>query len=519
MNGDKTVAAIKRYRTRKIAGVAAKAYFLHRRKNRQAEMYNYVFNQFVALGGVYIKFLQGVLLRSEGMKLWVSDDIFKIFENLDSEPLNIGDVLKKELKPTQLAQLAVVQPQPFAAGSFGQVYYGQMRDGSPVIIKVLRPLVRELLKHDLRLLTTFTKNFPMHGNKNISYDFSQALQEFKQATLRETDYKEEATFAHELYEHYQDHPLLKIPKTYIDLCTENLIVQEYIDGVSAAQLIKLKAQGVDPADYVKQHTGSDLGAQLETIGYESMIGVFRLPRIMGDPHPGNVRFLPGNQVGVIDFGISARSPKDKAAFLGLINAYGKIFSGDFELSSAFEQFLRFFVNDLYRALKKLSLFLGKDAEANFANDVGKVAQDTFTKVVGSKDLNPLIEDGSILKSINEIVNNGNRFGIIVKLEASEVLRAAQTLITLMDSLSTKRGQIMSRVFKRVAADVEVEFPELMHDQEPTLSFNSALETVSNWLERVADRDPQLFQQLMQKIRLKSEPKTNKSKPAKVRSKV
>jgi hypothetical protein len=34
-----------------------------------------------------------------------------------------------------------------------------------------------------------------------------------------------------------------------------------------------------------------------------------------------------------------------------------------------------------------------------------------------------------------------------------------------------------------------------------MSISTALETVTNWLERVAERDPLLFKQLMDRIRL------------------
>ena len=45
-------------------------------------MANYLCDEFVALGGVYIKFLQGVMLRSEIMQRWHNPSRLKIFENL-----------------------------------------------------------------------------------------------------------------------------------------------------------------------------------------------------------------------------------------------------------------------------------------------------------------------------------------------------------------------------------------------------------------------------------------------------
>src|SRR5207302_3654893 len=127
----------------------------------------------------------------------------KIFENLDQEPLDIMQILTHELNPDQLKQITMVQPQPFAAGSFGQVYYAQHISGKPIIIKVLRPMVRELLKYDLRLISRFAKSFFIKLYKNMQVNIDQAVKEFRESTLRETDYIEEAHFVAELYNIYR----------------------------------------------------------------------------------------------------------------------------------------------------------------------------------------------------------------------------------------------------------------------------------------------------------------------------
>src|SRR5690606_6495725 len=166
--------------------------------------------------------------------------------------------LQIELPKEKLSQIALIQPEPFAAGSFGQVYYGQLRNGQPIIVKVLRPMIRELLQHDLRLLKRFSKTFFSKLYKNMNMDLQSAFTDFASATLNETDYRREADFADELYQHYKGHPVIHIPQTYKELCTDNIIVQDYVDGVSLAHVVKLHEQGVDPEEYVRDTTGSDL---------------------------------------------------------------------------------------------------------------------------------------------------------------------------------------------------------------------------------------------------------------------
>jgi hypothetical protein len=500
----KTIAAIKRNRTRRLASLITKSYYLHKRKQDE-QLYSLICEEFVSLGGVYVKFLQGVLLRSQVMRKWHNPEKLNIFENLDTEPIDISKLLQHELPKDKLSQIAQIQPVPFAAGSFGQVYYGQLRNGQPIIVKVLRPMVRELLKYDLKLLTTFSKTFFVKLYKNMNVQLNDALKDFSAATLRETDYKHEAEFANELYNAFKNTPDIVIPRTYIELCTNNIIVQDYIDGISVAHIIRLHEQGVDPVAYVKEQLGSDLITQLRTLGYESIVAVFAFQRVQGDPHPGNIRLMRDNKVGMIDFGISAKAPEDKSGLFGLFESYDKVFNGSQTAIGLFENSMRFFVSDLYRSLRKLGEYIGKGDSQDYVNEVSRIAGDLFQQATGSNLINAdMKNDASVLVIINKLVNKGNRFGLVMKLEATEILRAVQTYTSMIGSLGLYE-KVMPDVISRAVVDIKRLYPEAIQDNKEAVSIGDALETVANWLERVANRDPLLFQQLSEKIRMKSKP--------------
>lgn len=512
---------IKRQRTRRLARLGAKVYYL-RKRGKEQEMYDLICNEFMALGGVYVKFLQGVLFSTPIMKRWHSPNRLRIFENLDYEPIDVIKILQAELPPEQLSQIALIQPEPFAAGSFGQVYLGQHVNGKHIVVKVLRPMIRELLKHDLRLLSLFSKKFAGAEYDNIDIKMDGAIKDFKTATMSETDYIGEAYFARDLYEayHYEGSNLI-IPETYLGLCTKHIIVQEYIGGISGAELLRMKENGVDIVAHVKQTLGSDLATQLETLGTELLMGAFSLPKIQGDPHPGNIRLLPNNQVGLIDFGISAPSPRNKAAFFGILNEWSRMYAQSGNVAGLFEQFMRFFVNDLYRALKKLSTYMThgyqtkttdpQPAEAALATsdaakndlmkEVGLIVQNIFDSAMGTRDVQSVLNDGRMLQAFSQMVNRGNRLGLVIRLEASEVLRAAQTYITLLESLGV-RAETLPRILENVTVRVMQEYPEIANETERNLSTSQAVDIVNRWLERVAVRDPMLFRQLLNKIDMK-----------------
>lgn len=522
MAKESSTAIIKRQRTKKLARLGARVYYL-RQRGKEQEMYNLICDEFVELGGVYVKFLQGVLLTNPSLKRWHNPNRLRIFEDLDHEPLDIISILREELSAEQLSQIVLIQPKPFAAGSFGQVYVGQHANGKHIIIKVLRPMIRELLKFDLRLLSVFTKRFAAKQYSNITVKMSTAIKEFRQATLSETDYISEAQFARDLFEAYKHNPQVVIPETYMDLCTPHIIVQDYVGGISGAELLRVKeSHNITPEEYVKDKLGSDLDLQLETLGTELLAGAFDLPRIQGDPHPGNIRFLPDNKVGLIDFGISAPAPSNKAAFYGIISEWGRMYGDNGSIGSMFEQFLRFFVNDLYRALKKLSTLIPgvgpsisfpipSTAERNsqpsqgqnidLMKEVGRVVQNMFDSALGTRDINQILDDGRMIQAFSQMVNRGNRLGLVVNLESSEVLRAAQTYIALLESMGVMR-QVLPKILTNVTMRVRQYHPEVINETERAVSTSQAVDTVNRWLERVAIKDPVLFHQLLKRVDLK-----------------
>ena len=493
-----SIRSIKRHRAAKMAMIATRAMYLQKR-GRNAEMASFICDELVSLGGIYIKFLQGVMLQSEFFKQWESPNRYNIFENLDSEIINLPKLLQKELSPDKLSKIAQVQPESFAAGSFGQVYYGVLRDGTPVIIKALRPLVRETLQFDLKLINVFAKQFFLKLYDGMQLNVNTALKEFRKSSLNETDYISEASFAAELYEEYKDNDKFIIPKTYTDLCTENIIVQEYLGGISGAQLVRLQEQGVEPYAYVKENLGSELDQQLITLGTEYVYGMFTIPRVQGDPHPGNVKFLENNKVGLIDFGIYAPAPKDKPSFFALIEEYGKLYNGNLDIEELFGKFLRVFANDLYRAFKRIHDVQAGSSEDDLTRTIGKLAKNAFAAHSKKSETNEIVNDQNMLKMINQIVNKQNRFGLELTIQSSEIIRAAQTYITLVESLG-QDSKVLPIVFTRATGQLRIDHPELLIETTSNMTVQRAIDIVTKWLERVANRDPVLFRKLLNQIK-------------------
>jgi hypothetical protein len=261
-------------------------------------------------------------------------------------------------------------------------------------------------------------------------------------------------------------------------------------------------QGIDPFDYVRDMLGSDLDEQLIELGISYFTGIFTLDNIQGDPHPGNVKLLDNSRVGLIDFGIKAPAPKDKAAFFGLIKEYSKLYTGQVDIEALFGRFLRVFASDLYNAFKKLNDLKGGAETEDLTRTIGKIAKKTFMSKMEKSEAANLMSGNSLISLINRVVNDQNRFGIELTLESTEILRAAQTYIKLVESLG-RNTQVLPKVFEKAISKLEKEHPELTIEKDSNMTIARAINIVTKWLERVASKDPILFRKFIGQIRGRS----------------
>ena len=92
------------------------------------------------LGGVYVKFLQH-LASTELMAQVYAASGYRLdaFDDVAVEPIDVAEVLRQELG-SKASQIAVDGDQPFATGSFAQVYHCRIvdRPGSQYILKILQ---------------------------------------------------------------------------------------------------------------------------------------------------------------------------------------------------------------------------------------------------------------------------------------------------------------------------------------------------------------------------------------------
>lgn len=473
-----------------VLKVLAKLSYYHLTQN-DLRLGETLYTGFSRLGGIYIKFLQVLLLRADLFDRWQSVDHLRVYEDVDTEPLDIRGMLRSELG-SKADQVVLESEQPFAGGSFGQVYRARLQSGETVVIKALRPSLVRHLTFDLRLISFAVKAINLL-KPNGKIDLKMLYREFRLTTLGEIDYRRETAFAVKLHERYKGHPQLVIPWTFAEFSTKKILVQEYVPGISAVELLDLKRNGGSPAEFVKEHLGSNLNAQMEALGFEAVYGSFKYDSIQGDPHPGNVRLMRDNKVGIIDFGIAAPSPSDRSVVLDMIKEYQKFYAGDIDIESFAVTSLRFYAAELVAAIHVLNSYAKADKANAILDELGKSASRTFRSSESRSKLEQLMKQGRLMTVFDQVINESNRYGLRLNHESPNFLRAGQLFLVLTDSLGCK-FDVMPNVFAAVIEQVETDRQTLKGARQ-FRDTNRALEIVAAWLDRVSMKDPALFSKL------------------------
>ncbi|WP_258808192.1 ubiquinone biosynthesis regulatory protein kinase UbiB [Pseudidiomarina sp. CB1] len=223
---------------------------------------------------------------------------------------------------------------PLASASIAQVHTAKLKHGddagADVVIKVIRPDIRDAIDADLSLMETLASVLAKHLPDGRRLKPREVVKEYRKTLLDELDLAREAANAIQLRRNFEDSKLLYIPKVYSDFSRHNVMVMERIDGIPVSDVDTLMALGVDMKKLAER-------------GVEVFFTqVFRDSFFHADMHPGNIfvaREHPEDpQYLGIDFGI-----------VGTLNREDKRYLA--------ENFLAFFNRD-YRKVAELHVDSG-----------------------------------------------------------------------------------------------------------------------------------------------------------------
>jgi predicted unusual protein kinase regulating ubiquinone biosynthesis (AarF/ABC1/UbiB family) len=192
---------------------------------------------------------------------------------------------------------------PIASASIGQVHKAVWSDGREVAVKIQYPGADEALRADLKTMKRLVYVF-----KQLSpgADVQGVVDELIERTEMELDYRLEAENQRAFAKGYRDDPHFVVPA--IVASSPKVVIAEWMDGIPMAQIIRNGTP--EQRDIV--------GTRLFELTYDAPR---RIEMMHGDAHPGNFMLLPGDKLGVLDFGAVAPMPGGIPIELGLTVRY------------------------------------------------------------------------------------------------------------------------------------------------------------------------------------------------------
>lgn len=214
-------------------------------------------------------------------------------EVVADSPQQVRTTLEDELGQPIDELFTDFEDTPIASASIGQVHRARLRSGERVVLKVQHAGIERKVQEDLDVLAglaLLAEQFPEFAN----YRPSANVAEMGRVLRRELDFGREERNLQQFALLFKHDPTICIPRAWTEYCTARVLTMDLIDGISIAHPEKLVRSGVDVGEVAKR------GAE----AYLEMI--FTHGFFHADPHPGNIVVLPGNVVGLLDFGMVGR---------------------------------------------------------------------------------------------------------------------------------------------------------------------------------------------------------------------
>jgi ubiquinone biosynthesis protein len=257
------------------------------------------------LGPIFVKFGQALSTRRDLLPADIADELAKLQDRVPPFDGAVAAAMVEQALGNGLDQIfASFDTSPLAAASIAQVHAATLKSGQEVVVKVLRPGMREVIDLDLDVLATLAALAEEYWVESRPVRPVDVVREYKKTILDELDLLREAGNAAQLKRNFAGSSLLYVPEVYWDYCRSSVMVMERIHGLVISQIDELRARGADIA-------------KLAENGVEIFFTqVFRHNFFHADMHPGNIFVQIDDpkhpRYAAVDFGIvGTLQPRDQ----------------------------------------------------------------------------------------------------------------------------------------------------------------------------------------------------------------
>jgi ubiquinone biosynthesis protein len=244
------------------------------------------------LGPTYIKLGQILSLREDILPKAITDELKNLLDRLPALTFERYVELLEEslLRPIDefLLELDTV---PLGSASLAQTHRAVLITGEEVVLKMLKPNVRQMVTNDLRLMRLAGFVAQIFAAR---FQPRRLISEFSRYTLLEVDLRNEAANAEIFAANFADEPDVRFPAIYRPYSNADVLCMEYFRGHKPDG----KLFDVLPPRDINKAIDLGIGATIEMI--------FRDGFFHADLHPGNLVVFDDGTIGFLDLGMVGR---------------------------------------------------------------------------------------------------------------------------------------------------------------------------------------------------------------------
>jgi len=280
---------------------------------------------FEELGPIFVKFGQVISTRRDLISPDIADELSKLQDQVKPIPSKkIIDQLTKIYGLPLKKVFLKFDSNPLAAASVAQVHGAVLKDGTEVIVKILRPDIQKFIKQDIEMLYFLANLANKYWPRSKNLKPLEIITEYEKTVMNELNLMREGANTAQLKRNFEGSNLLYVPNIFWDYCRKEVLVQERIYGIPIRDMKALKSAKTNIK--ILAENGVEI----------FFTQVFRHNFFHADMHPGNIFVQvedPKNpKYAAVDFGI-----------MGTLSA-----SDQYYLA---ENFLAFFDRDYYKIAK------------------------------------------------------------------------------------------------------------------------------------------------------------------------
>jgi ubiquinone biosynthesis protein len=244
------------------------------------------------LGPTFVKLGQLLSTRPDLLPESYTNELAALRNDVRTFPFSQVETILAEEYGRPLSEIfASVDPSPVASASISQVHRVVLHDGRVAALKVLRPDIAKVIQADLDIIKNLAQLVDRRLPNLAVYRPLGLAREFERTIKRELDFTTERRTIQRCRIQFANDPSAHIPLVIEELSSPRVIAMEFIEGVSIDDLEGLRRMNAAP-----EHVAVT-GARI------LLKQVFEFGFFHADPHPGNLRVLPGGVIAPLDYGM------------------------------------------------------------------------------------------------------------------------------------------------------------------------------------------------------------------------